>query len=64
MAPVNIQMSPKELRFVIEAMEFRITSYEARLGEPLIGDDEASDIGNDVRFLKVVLQEMKKHLSD
>lgn len=54
-----MNLSPKAIRFIVEALEFRIADYHQQLLEEL-NEDEISDIGNDLMFLESLLEELKK----
>ena len=54
-----MNLSFKNLRFIIKALEHQINAYKERL--QVIEDidkDEAADIGNDIRFLELLYAEM------
>jgi hypothetical protein len=53
-----MELSPKAIRFMIEALEFRIDAYQKQLEK--VDDDEASDITNDMMFLKSLSQALSK----
>ncbi|MBE9054325.1 hypothetical protein IQ243_28840 [Nostocales cyanobacterium LEGE 11386] len=55
-----MNLSPKAVRFLIEALEFRIAAYQVQLDEQDLSEDEASEITNDMMFLESLLQELKK----
>jgi hypothetical protein len=60
-----MNLSFKDFRFIIEAIEHQINAYQERL--QLIEDieedeDEAADLGNDIKFLELLLADMKKSL--
>lgn len=57
-----MELSPKAIRFIIEALEYRIHAYEKRLKMPELEEDEASDITNDMMFLESLCQEFSKTL--
>jgi hypothetical protein len=58
MAMMNL--SPKAVRFLVEALEFRIAAYQTQLDAPELNEDEASEITNDMMFLESLLQELKE----
>lgn len=61
----NMNLSIKDLRFIIEAIEHQINVYQERLQviEDVEEDeDEAADLGNDIKFLELLLADMKKSL--
>lgn len=59
----TVNLSPKAIRFLVEALEFRIAAYQAQLDEPELQDDEASEITNDMMFLESLLQDLKEAMN-
>lgn len=60
-----MNLSIKDFRFIIEAIEHQINAYQERLQviEDVEDDeDEAADLGNDIKFLELLLADMKKSL--
>jgi hypothetical protein len=57
-----VNFSPKAIRFIVEALEYRILAYQKQLEAENLNDDEVSDITNDMMFLESLLQELKKAL--
>lgn len=60
-----MNLSFKDVRFIIEAIEHQINAYQERLQviEDIEEDeDEAADLGNDIKFLELLLADMKKSL--
>lgn len=60
-----MNLSFKDLRFIIEAIEHQINAYQERLQviEDVEDDeDEAADLGNDIKFLEILLADMKRSL--
>jgi hypothetical protein len=57
-----VNLSPKAMRFTVEALEYRILSYEQQLEVPDLDEDQASDLTNDLMFLEALLQDFKKAL--
>ncbi|XZO02980.1 MAG: hypothetical protein ACM65L_04170 [Microcoleus sp.] len=60
-----MNLSFKDFRFIIEAIEHQINAYQERL--QIIEDiekneDEAADLGNDIKFLELLLADMKRSL--
>ncbi|WP_414526617.1 hypothetical protein [Nodularia chucula] len=55
-----MNLSPKAVRFLVEALEFRIAAYQVQLDKQDLSEDEASEITNDMMFLESLLQELKK----
>ncbi|WP_375494271.1 hypothetical protein [uncultured Nostoc sp.] len=58
-----MNFSPKAIRFIVEALEYKIEAYQKRLETENLNDDEVSDITNDMMFLESLSQELKKELS-
>lgn len=60
-----MNLSFKDFRFIIEAIEHQINAYQERLQvieEIEEDEDEAADLGNDIKFLELLLADMKKSL--
>ncbi|HBK97205.1 MAG TPA: hypothetical protein DD001_07655 [Microcoleaceae bacterium UBA10368] len=58
-----MNLSFKDLRFIIEAIEHQINAYQERLQViEEVDEDEAADLGNDIKFLELLLADMKKSL--
>ena len=62
-----MNLSFKDLRFILEAIEHQINAYQERL--QVIEDkdededeDEAADLGNDIKFLELLNRDIKKTL--
>ncbi|NJL41183.1 MAG: hypothetical protein HC899_34010 [Leptolyngbyaceae cyanobacterium SM1_4_3] len=55
-----MDLSPKAIRFIVEALEFRIAAYQQQIENEALDEDELSDIGNDVMFLQSLLQALKQ----
>jgi hypothetical protein len=53
-------LSPKAVRFIVEALEFRIAAYQRQLSDEELDEDESADIGNDLMFLKSLLQSLQQ----
>jgi hypothetical protein len=58
-----VNFSPKAIRFIVEALEYRIETYQKQLETENLNDDEDSDMTNDMMFLESLSQELKKELS-
>ena len=54
----------KDIQFIIEAIEFRIETYQEHLNNEELDEDEASDIGNDCGFLEALRQDLVKAIKD
>ena len=58
-----MNLSFKDLRFIIEAIEHQINAYQERLQViEEVDEDEAADIGNDIRFLELLHADMTTSL--
>lgn len=57
-----MNLSPKAIRFIIEALDYRLEAYQERLKVDALDEDEASDITNDALFLESLRQELAKTL--
>lgn len=57
-----MNLSPKAIRFIIEALDYRIEAYQQRLQVEDLDENEASDISNDALFLESLRQELAKTL--
>jgi hypothetical protein len=50
-----MNLSFKDLRFIIEAIEHQINAYQERLQViEDVDEDEAADLGNDIKFLELL----------
>jgi len=58
-----MNLSFKDLRFIREAIEHQINAYQERLQViEDIDEDEAAYLGNDIKFLELLLADMKRGL--
>ena len=57
-----MELSPKAIRFIINALDYQINAYEERLKLENLDEDEISDITNDFMFLEALREEMAKTL--
>ena len=58
-----MNLSFKDLRFIREAIENQINAYQERLQViEDIDEDEAAYLGNDIKFLELLLADMKRGL--
>jgi hypothetical protein len=55
-----MNLSPKAVRFLVEALEFRMAAYQTRLDSEGLDEDDVADLTNDLMFLESLLQELKK----
>jgi hypothetical protein len=57
-----MNLSPKALRFMVKALEYRVSAYEQQLETADLPEDEASDLTNDLMFLESLLKDLRKAL--
>ncbi len=55
-----VNLSPKAVRFLVEALEFQMAAYQAQLDMPELNEDDASELTNDMMFLESLVQELKE----
>lgn len=54
-----MNLSFKNFRFIIEAIEHQINAYQQRLQVIKdVNEDEAADLGNDIKFLELLHADM------
>jgi hypothetical protein len=57
-------LSFKDIRFTIEALELLIKTYQDRLHiAEGINEDEAAELGNDIKYLELFLASIKESLN-
>jgi hypothetical protein len=56
-----MDLSPKAIRFIVDALDYRIKAYQERLLETL-DEDEVSDITNDCLFLEAIRGDLSQTL--
>ena len=54
-----MDLSPKALRFLIEAVEYRMTWYQQELDRLDLSDDQRSDLTNDHMFFGSILEALQ-----
>ena len=59
-----IQLSPKAIRFIIEAIEHYQTSHAERLRDERLTEEEASDLTNDHQYLEAIKTDLQKYHED
>jgi hypothetical protein len=57
---ITLELPAKMLRFLIEAVEFRIAAYAREVIEKALGEDEISDISNDAALLRSLTTELRR----
>jgi len=59
-----MQLSFKDIQFIIEVLDYRITAYrEVLKNQEDLDEDEVSDISNDCGFLEALRKDLTKSLS-
>jgi hypothetical protein len=58
-----MNLSPKAMRSIAEALEFRIAAYQSQLDSEELSEDEVSNVTNDLMFLESLLQDLRKALA-
>ena len=58
-----MNLSPKAMRSIAEALEFRIAAYQSQLDSEELSEDAVSDLTNDSMFLESLLQDLRKALT-
>ncbi len=61
MSHSTVKLSPKALRFVIEAIDFKLAADRKQLELRRLPLDERSDLENDVRFLEEIRGQFAGH---
>jgi len=56
-----MHLSPKAIRFIIEALEHYQTSHEERLRDERLTEDEVADLTNDDQYLEAIKTDLKKY---
>jgi len=49
-----MNLSPKAIRLIIEALEYYQTSHEERLRDECLTEDEIADLTNDCQYLEAI----------
>lgn len=55
-----MQLSPKAIRFIIEALEHYQTYHEERLQDDSLSEEEVADLTNDCQYLAVIKTDLQK----
>ena len=58
-----MNLSPKAIRSIVEALEFRIAAYQIQLDSEELSEDEVSDLTNDSMYLESLSQDLQKVLA-
>jgi hypothetical protein len=56
-----MQLSPKAIRFIIEALAHYQTHHEERLRDEHVTEDEAADLTNDHQYLEALKTDLKQY---
>ena len=56
-----MKMSPKALRFVIEALEHYQKYHDEQLAREGLSDDDASDLENDRQYLEAIKKDFEHY---
>lgn len=56
-----LQLSPKAIRFLLEALTHYQTMQEARLQNEGVTEDEVTDLTNDHHFLEAIKTDLAKY---
>jgi hypothetical protein len=56
-------LSPKALRFVVEALNYYLDEHDQRFRNPNASEDDRADWENDREFIEAILQDCLDHLS-
>ncbi|MBI4641903.1 MAG: hypothetical protein HY731_14535 [Candidatus Tectomicrobia bacterium] len=56
-----MQLSPKAIRFIIEAIEHYQAYHEERLRDESLPEEEAADLTNDYQYLEAIKTDLKKY---
>jgi uncharacterized Zn finger protein len=56
-----MQLSPKAIRFIIEALEHYQTHHEERLRDEHVTEDEVVDLTNDHQYLEALKTDLKQY---
>ena len=58
-----MNLSPKAMRSIAEALEFRIAADRSQSDSEMLSEDEIADLTNDLMFLESLLQELRTALA-
>jgi hypothetical protein len=58
-----VNLSPKALRYMVDALEHRVAVYETQLENETLNDDQVSDLTNDLMFVESLLDDLRKALT-
>jgi hypothetical protein len=55
-----VSLSPKAVRFVVEALEAQIEIGRSQLESDVLDEDRAADLGNDLMFMESLVQDLRQ----
>lgn len=61
---IDFQFLPKQVYFIIEALELHIKQYELEIKKESISEDKYADITNELMVLKPTLEELKQSVEN
>ena len=56
-------LSPKALRFVVEALDYYLQDHEQQLRNAGASDDDRADWENDRQFIEAIRQDCLEHMA-
>ena len=56
-----MELSPKAIRFLMDALKHYAEDLDRRLEEECLSDDELADLGNDRQYLVALMQGLEYH---
>jgi hypothetical protein len=56
-----MQLSPKAIRFIIEAIEHYQTYHAEQLQDDRLTEEESADLTNDYHYLEAIKTDLKKY---
>jgi hypothetical protein len=57
---IQLELPSKFVRFIIEAVEYRIASYERGIADPDVHEDDRADMGNDKALLQCAAEYLRE----
>ena len=59
-----MELSPKAIRFLIDAVKHYEEHFDRRLEEDGLSDDELADLANDRQYLVALVKDLQSHHAD
>ena len=59
-----MDLSPKAIRFLIDALKHYGEHFDRRLEDESLSDDELADLANDRQYLLALAQDLQSHHDD